>query len=145
MDTKLLLNAKVAEIMNKDVISVDPKCPLEKVKIIFDDHSIHHIPVVDEEGLLRGIISKSDLFLLLDWGTKYGLEASDKKNEFLLRSNLASDIMEKNVVSVNTNDIVQKCVDIFKENYFRAMPVIDENKKFVGLITTYDLMIEAFK
>jgi predicted transcriptional regulator len=36
-------------------------------------------------------------------------------------------------------------MNIFRENYFRAMPVLDKNKKFIGLLTTYDLMIEVFK
>lgn len=145
MDTQLLLDLNVEEIMNKEIIHVDPKCSLYKVKDIFDAHNIHHLPVVDSDGYLRGMISKSDLFLLLDWGTKFGLEASEKKNDFLLKSNLASDIMVNNIVSLKVGDKVQKCLDIFKENYFRAMPVLDENNKFIGLITTYDLMIEAFK
>jgi CBS domain-containing protein len=145
MEAKSLLELNVTEIMNKDVITVDPKCSLEQVKEIFDKNNIHHLPVVDNKGYLSGIISKSDLNLLLDWGTKFDLESSIRKNAFMLKSNLASDIMIKNVVFLNENDKVQRCMNIFRENYFRAMPVLDKNKKFIGLLTTYDLMIEVFK
>jgi CBS-domain-containing membrane protein len=100
---------------------------------------------VNKIGVLEGIISKSDLLLLLDWGTKFNLESSIRKNAFMLKSNLASDIMSKDVVSLNPQDSVQKCLDIFRENYFRAMPVVDSQNKFLGLVTTYDLLIEAFR
>jgi CBS-domain-containing membrane protein len=145
MDTLTLLQTQITEIMNTSVITVDPKTSLEKVKDILNNNNIHHLPVVNKIGVLEGIISKSDLLLLLDWGTKFNLESSIRKNAFMLKSNLASDIMSKDVVSLNPQDSVQKCLDIFRENYFRAMPVVDSQNKFLGLVTTYDLLIEAFR
>lgn len=144
MSTHELLGVKVKEVMSKDLITVRPDAILKDVKSILDAENIHHIPVTTDQGDFLGIISKSDLLLLLDWGTKLNLPASLRKNTFLLTSNLAKDIMETNVLRIGPDDTIQKCVQIFRENYFHALPVVNESNKLVGIVTTYDLMILAY-
>jgi CBS domain-containing protein len=144
MNTQDLLHLKVKEVMTKELITVRPDTILKEVNSIFNTENIHHIPVVTEDNTFRGIISKSDILLLMDWGTKLNLPASLRKNTFLLTSNLAKDVMESNVIKVSPDDIIKKCVQIFRENYFRALPVVDENDFLLGIITTYDLMILAY-
>jgi CBS-domain-containing membrane protein len=144
MNTIEILKRPVKEYMTKDVIVIKTNSPLEEAKMIFDTNSLHHLPVVDQDNVLQGIISKSDLLLLMDWGTKYDLSSSKRKNAFLLKSNLALDLMEENIVTMEADDSMEKCYDIFKENYFHAIPIVDKEKKLVGLITTYDLLIAAY-
>ena len=144
MNTFEILKRPVKEYMTKDVIVIKTNSPLEEAKVIFDTNSLHHLPVVDQDNILQGIISKSDLLLLMDWGTKYDLSSSKRKNAFLLKSNLALDLMEENIVTMEVDDTMEKCYDIFKENYFHAIPIVDKEKKLVGLITTYDLLIAAY-
>ncbi|MBK8081353.1 MAG: CBS domain-containing protein [Saprospiraceae bacterium] len=90
------------------------------------------------------MISKSDILLLMDWGTKKNLPGSERKNVFMLTSNLAVDLMETSVVQVSPEDTVEKCVQIFKENYFHALPVVNESGVLVGLVTTFDLLMLAY-
>jgi CBS domain-containing protein len=145
MDTQDLLNLKVKEVMVTELYKVKPDTILKEANIIFEKENIHHIPVVDETGQFAGIISKSDILLLMDWGTRMNLPASQRKNTFLLTSNLAKDVMITTVVKVSPDDTIRKCVQIFKENYFRALPVVDESNILVGLITTFDLMLLAYR
>jgi CBS domain-containing protein len=144
MSTTDLLSLSVKEVMTSDPITVTSDTILKEVNIIFEKENIHHVPVVSPEGAFLGIISKSDMLLLLDWGTKVNLPASLRKNTFLLTSNLAKDIMETSVVKVTPDDNIRKCVQIFRENYFRALPVLNEHQKVVGIITTYDLLMLAY-
>ncbi len=144
MDIQMLMARPVKEYMTSELITVTEETPLNKVKNIFDSNQIHHIPVVDVDRRLKGIISKSDFLLLLDWGTRLGLASSQVKNQLLLQSNIASDLMESSVVVVHETDPLGKCVDILKENYFRCIPVVDREKKLTGLITMYDLMVIAY-
>ncbi len=144
MNTLDLLSLKVREVMTKELITVKEDTILKEVNAIFERENIHHIPVVDDKMRFKGIISKSDILLLMDWGTKLNLPASLRKNTFLMASNLAKDVMESNVIKVDPDDYVKKCVQIFRENYFRALPVVDEYEHLLGIITTYDLMILAY-
>lgn len=144
MNTKDLLSLKIKEVMTSDPITVTEDTILKEVNIIFEKENIHHVPVVNSEGVFSGIISKSDMLLLLDWGTKVSLPASLRKNTFLLTSNLARDIMETNVVRVSPEENVRRCVQIFRENYFKALPVLNEKQQVVGILTTYDLLMLAY-
>lgn len=144
MDTKDLLNLSVSEVMTTDLIVLQPDTILKEANVIFERELIHHIPVVDENGHFEGMISKSDILLLKDWGTRFNLPDSERKNTFLLTTNLVKDLMISNVVKISPNDTCRKCMQIFKENYFHALPVVDENGILVGLVTTYDLLIVAY-
>jgi len=144
MSTIELLSLTVKEVMTSDLKTVYEDTILKDVHQLFETENIHHIPVITSENKFLGIISKSDLMLLLDWGTKLNLPASLRKNTFLLTSNLAKDVMETNVIKIGPDDTIKKCVQIFRENYFRAMPVVTSTNELVGIITTYDLMIMAY-
>lgn len=139
-----LLHIQVSEVMTTDLIKVKQDTILKEVKILFDKHNIHHIPVINDQGKFVGIISKTDINLLMDWGTKLELPSSLRRNTFLLTSNLAKDIMESNVMKLKPNDTLNRCVQIFRENYFRALPIVNDNDELEGIITTYDLMILAY-
>lgn len=144
METRELLTLKVGDVMSTELITVKQDTVLKDVNQIFENENIHHIPVVANDGHFMGIISKSDILLLLDWGTKLSLPASMRKNFFMLSSNLAKDVMQTNVIKVSPEDTIQRCVQIFRENYFRALPVVNDEGQLQGIITTYDLMILAY-
>ena len=144
METRELLTLKVGDVMSTELITVKQDTVLKDVNQIFENENIHHIPVVANDGHFMGIISKSDILLLLDLGTKLSLPASIRKNFFMLSSNLAKDVMQTNVIKVSPEDTIQRCVQIFRENYFRALPVVNDEGQLQGIITTYDLMILAY-
>ena len=144
METRELLTLKVGDVMSTELITVKQDTVLKDVNQIFENENIHHIPVVANDGHFMGIISKSDILLLLDWGTKLSLPASIRKNFFMLSSNLAKDVMQTNVIKVSPEDTIQRCVQIFRENYFRALPVVNDEGQLQGIITTYDLIILAY-
>jgi CBS-domain-containing membrane protein len=145
MDTKYLADLKVKEVMNEKLITVTPDTILKEVNVILERENIHHVPVIDANGLFEGIVSKSDILLLMDWGTRLELRESMRKNNFLLTSNLVSDIMTTNCVTVESDDSIEKCVRIFQKNFFHALPVLDHSsRKLVGIITTLDLINLAY-
>ena len=100
MNTMDLLSLKVKEVMSVELFTASEDTVLKEINSIFERENIHHIPVVTEDSIFKGMISKSDILLLMDWGTKLNLPASLRKNTFLLTSNLAKDVMETKVISV---------------------------------------------
>ena len=55
------LSAKVAEVMTKKVITVGEDITVEEAKRIMRKHKIEKLPVVDEKGFLKGLITMKDL------------------------------------------------------------------------------------
>lgn len=57
----LVAKIQVAELMTKDVITVDEDCPLEEAARVMVDHRISGLPVMRGKVLV-GMITESDLF-----------------------------------------------------------------------------------
>jgi len=52
----------IREIMSTPVITADPDWTLKDCSIKMQEHNIHHLPVVEESGVLVGVISATDIF-----------------------------------------------------------------------------------
>lgn len=128
--------APVNSIMTGDLITVNPKDKLTAVKEIFDSNKIHHIPVVRYKEIV-GIISKSDFLHFL---RGFNRNEEDRfVNEARLRVYNAEDIMTSGLAKVSPEDRINVALEIFLENRFHAIPVI-ENGDLVGIITTFDVI-----
>ncbi len=51
----------VRTIMSEELVTVEPDALAFEASLLFSRHNIHHLPVVDAEGHLGGILSTSDL------------------------------------------------------------------------------------
>lgn len=51
----------VGECMTKPVIAVNPEDDVEKAAALMEENSIHHLPVIRDDGTLVGMIAQSDL------------------------------------------------------------------------------------
>ena len=55
-----ILPMKIGELMQKPIVTTNPGDTLLKVMALMTDRRVRHLPVVDEEGHLHGIISIGD-------------------------------------------------------------------------------------
>lgn len=128
--------APVSTIMTTQLVTVAPKDTLMKVKEIFDTHRIHHIPVVQNKKII-GMISKSDMLLFVQgiYQTPY-----DKMLESTrLVHYYAEDIMTKGLAKLEASDKINVAIEVFKENLFHALPVVQDGH-LVGIVTTFDII-----
>lgn len=54
-------STRVSEVMTRNVICCPPDTDLEEVSAIMKQQRIRHVPVVDENGRLHGVISIGDV------------------------------------------------------------------------------------
>jgi acetoin utilization protein AcuB len=128
--------APVKTIMSTELLTVNPADKLTLVKEIFDEHNIHHLPVVRFKELV-GIISKSDFLHFLR-----GFSPNDEDrfvNYARLRAFSAEDIMTKGLAKLDPDDRINVALEIFLVNRFHAIPVV-KNEELVGIVTTYDII-----
>ena len=131
------LLAPVSTIMTKDLITVNPKDKLTEVKRLFEENSIHHLPVVRFKTLV-GIISKTDLLHFLK-GLGKDTTGEQYLNEVRLNNYCAEDIMTSGMAKLEPDDRINVALEVFKVNLFHALPVV-ENDELVGILTTYDII-----
>jgi len=127
---------KASTIMSTDLITITEDEPLTEVEDIFRKNRIHHIPVVHVSRLV-GIVSKSD-YLFFKRG--FNDQTTDKRIDlFRLKTHTVKDIMTKGIATLNINDRINVALEIFKENLFHAIPIMDEDR-LVGILSTYDII-----
>jgi CBS domain-containing protein len=62
----------VRDIMSAPVVTAQPDWTLRECSIKMQAHNIHHLPVADEQGIVIGVISATDLFIAAEergWGS----------------------------------------------------------------------------
>ncbi len=135
----------IASIMTRNVFFVHPSDTMQRVDELFKLHNIHHIPVIDENSRVVGILSKVDYLKILHGFTLFKTEKSQEYNKAILRSLLVEEVMTKQVATLQPEDTVDVAAGYFRENLFHAIPVVDRQKKLVGILTTFDMMNFAFR
>ena len=102
----LLSKIKVGDVMTKEVITVSVDDPVEMAARKMSDNDISILPVVDNNGKLVGVVSRSDLFrLLLElFGTRhYGIRVTfrikDQKG-VIAQLAIALEKIGANIVSI---------------------------------------------
>ena len=84
-----------------------------------DKETIYTCYVTDDYGKLIGITTVKDLLLSDD-------------------DNIVKDIMEENVICVNTLDDQEKVAQMFSNYNFLALPIVDNENRLVGIVTIDD-------
>ena len=127
---------KVSSFMTAKVISVNPTAGIRETFFFMRQNRVRHLPVVDDNGLLVGIISDRDL-RRPDWVD----EDMDISHVYKLDDNLeVRDLMTTNVMSIHTYDHIKKAVEIFVEHRFGALPVLNKEEQLVGILSAHDLL-----
>lgn len=133
------LEATVKSIMTKNLITVKPYTIVNKVAEIFEKNNFHHIPVLDDTGVPKGVISKSDYHKLQHHFTLFNYKESIRKNEDLFETLRAEEIMAENPICIGSGTSLKQILKIFSRNEFHCL-LVTENKKCVGIITPFDFL-----
>jgi acetoin utilization protein AcuB len=131
-------NARVEDVMTCEVITVNEGTPIAEAVELLQRQEIRHLPVLDADGEVVGMLSDRDLRAI-------GLSlANDESQLARLRGQLTgrvSELMSSNVVSVAPTDDLRDAVDCMLEAKVGALPVIDrETDDLVGIISYVDLL-----
>lgn len=126
----------VTKLMTTPVHSITVDQHLSDARRIMTRARIHHVPVVDGRRLV-GLISASDIMSL-----GYG-EAPEPGGDLAKIMDLAhavADVMQRDLVTIGDGQSVRKAAELLSTGSFHALPVVDENRELLGMITSTDLV-----
>lgn len=124
--------------MTTDLKTAGPDDATTVLDEIFRQNRFHHVPIINEEKMVIGIISKSDFLYLL---RGYTVHETDRFRESAkLRGFKVKEIMVGEVVTVQEDEPIRKVVALLAENRFRALPVVNKKSELVGIVTTHDII-----
>lgn len=124
------------KIMSKNVHVIGMDDTLRKVREIFANTKFHHLLVVDD-GVLAGVVSDRDLLKSL--GVTVGTPMETAKDAATLNKKV-HQIMTRKLVTLKADADVYDAVGIFNRHNVSCIPVVDDEKRPVGLVSWRDIM-----
>jgi len=126
----------VAQLMTGTVFAVHPDDDLSAVWTVMTERGVRHVPVVDDDGDLVGLVSHRDLL------RASLVEQSDVPpvvEWFVLEHTRAGDVMTRDVETVEAATPVAEAASILLENRLGSLPVV-EGRHLVGIVTEADFV-----
>jgi CBS domain-containing protein len=129
----------VADVMTRDVATVDLNDQLAVAEDVMRLSRFRHMPVVDEDGELVGVVSSRDLFhnaLLKALG--YGTRAKQQA----LEATRVKEAMTSPVVTTTPKTPLSEAAKVMRDKKLGCLVVVD-NQKIVGILTEGDFVALA--
>ena len=127
---------KVRDAMTTDVATVNMNDPLAVADDVMRLGRVRHMPVVDDDGELVGLVTQRDLFfggLLRALG--YGAFAKQKA----LENYLVKDAMTSQLITTSPDSDLSAAAQIMLEKKIGCLPVLEAGK-LVGILTETDFV-----
>ncbi len=134
------------DVMTRDVVTVEFGSPLAEAWDLMREHSIKALPVVDRSQRIVGIITMADFLRGAGLNEHQGI--GQRLRAFLLPDGLlesdkpevVGQIMTRQVRVTSEDRHVVELLPLFTEAGHHHIPVIDEDKRVVGIITQSDFV-----
>jgi len=146
-EARLYNSLPVADIMNRQVITVLPETPLAEAAALMAKHHITGLPVVQKDGTVIGILSEQDFFRNMGDGRQTSCMAliadSLAKGGCLalsMRGKTAGEIMTVPAITVSENALLHEIGKLMREKRINRVPVTDDKMRLLGILTRSDLM-----
>jgi len=140
------------DIMTTNVITVKSDATVGELSKILLNNKVSGVPVVDKEDKLVGIVTEADIIKenikvkfpfyfdpLMVSGYMVDFENYNEDVKDYLNTKIEG-IMNHRVKTANSQTPVTEVADIMVYNKVNRVPIIDENKKVVGIITRADII-----
>lgn len=128
---------KVSEIMSRQVLVAHPHHEFLPLCRLFILMNIHHLPVVDEQGRLIGILSANDVLKALSFKLPTIKKADEKtlNKEFPVLDLMTPMPLE----TIAPDDSISAATQIFASRNISCLPVVSGDE-VVGIVTHRDII-----
>jgi CBS domain-containing protein len=139
------MHSLVKDLMTPQVVTIGPATPFKEIVARLANHRVSAVPVVDDDGLVLGVVSEADLLLKeefpdpdadipLFWTKRRRLERDRAA------ATTARDLMSVAVVSIAPDATVAEAARRMHSAGVKRLPVLDEGGRLVGIVSRADLL-----
>ncbi len=121
------LDLKVADVMSRSVIVVDPQAPIRQVAEMMAKKGLSEI-LIAEDGRLIGIVTERDLVARV---LAKGLDPE---------LTVVKDVMSSPVISIRPDASIYEAIRLMRSKAIKRLVVLNHGGKIVGVITQSDII-----
>jgi CBS domain-containing protein len=117
---------KVKDVMHRGVTWVEPTVSIREIARRMRDDDIGSVPIGENDRLV-GIVTDRDIICR---GVANGTDCN---------ALTARDVMSKPIIYCRADDDLELAIRIMEKNKIRRLPVIDKDKRLVGILALGDI------
>jgi CBS domain-containing protein len=139
------MHSLVKDLMTTQVVTVGPATPFKEIVARLAEHRVSAVPVVDDAGLVLGVVSEADLLLKQEhpdtdadvppFWTKRRRAEHDKA-----AGSTARDLMTVAVVAIAPDATVAEAARRMHTTQVKRLPVLGEGGRLLGILSRSDLL-----
>ena len=120
-------------IMSTDLVTISPDDNLETARELMHEKRIHHLPVVDADENLVGLITLTNVLAATDSILR------DDENRIHAREIIIKDIMVRDVATVQENATLRQAALFLEKHRIGCLPVMSDGA-LKGIVTDTDFV-----
>lgn len=128
----------IYEHMTPKPVTVTPDQTVAEAIDILQQYNIRHLPVVNDQGVLRGVLSDRDLRSARPSTVAQSKERGTVEEQ--VNNTPIAVLMSRDCLFLTPNATLDDALLLFQSRKIGALPVVNEEEKVVGVFTTADLM-----
>lgn len=128
----------VSRSMTPKVITIDAEAGIFKAQELMAAHKVRHLPVVDAEDRLIGIVTDRDLRSALPYSLLKDPASLEEREKF--QDLKINDIMTADPKTIGPHHTIQDALLLIQKLKVGALPVVDGEGRLKGIISVRDLL-----
>lgn len=148
------MQVRVAQVMTKNVTTTRAEVSLTSAMEVMVTKEISHLPVVDADGQLVGILTKTDVVrdrhlegdnsevdrvrIPARGGVSYAADSGFHQDTDGNRT--VADAMSTRLKTVLDSAPLAEAAVVMSKNRIHGLPVVNEKNRLVGFVSTFDVV-----
>ncbi len=135
---KISYSGFMRDRIQRDPVTISPDATFFEARSLIRDRGIHHLPVVDKNKNVIGIVTDSDI---REAAPSDATTLSIHELNYLLGKLKVSGFMtpKKKMITITPDTLVEEAFQLMHDNKIGCLPVL-EGKKLYGIFTETDAM-----
>ena len=141
----------VRDILRRDTRTVTPATSIDKVIQIIDGNDIQCVAVIDDAGVLKGVIADSDLLhffrpdpqglrsLFARIAHPFSPDLAQR-----LANTTAQEVMRTEIDTAGEHMLIEEAIRMMTIRRLKRLPVVDDKGRFMGMISRDSLLRTGF-
>ena len=127
----------VRDLMTDTIFALRAGDDIQMARDLMDERNVRHVPVVDEDRHLVGLVSERDLLRNMYPSTS---ELPVGTQQAVLKRVKVDAIMTRDVETVEPEDDLVVAAQVILDNKFGCVPVVVEGGRVEGILTESDFV-----
>ena len=115
----------VRDRMSTHPVTIPSNADYKAALMLMQEHSLHHVPVLDGARKLVGIVAERDLLLAATRHLQAAVEVAD--------------VMRRGVTTARPEMPIAEAATLMVDHRIGGLPVVDGDERVIGVITEADI------